>query len=85
MNAKTFLGNFLWAQWPDSFKPTDVPDRYTLRINGTRKTWAPSVDKRAMKEARKFGEPNGYRDAKIVKCDRNRLLSTFDYTIDFIR
>ena len=84
MNAKTFLYNFFMQTWPESFKPTDVPDRYTLVINATRKSWDSTVDTRAMKEARKFGEANGYTNAKIVTRNRG-LLSVFNYTIDFIR
>jgi hypothetical protein len=85
VDVKTFLYNFFWQTWPDSLKPTSAPDRYTLHIASTRRAWARQVDRRASKEAKKFAEANGYHDAKIVNRDRNRLRSTFDYTIDFVR
>jgi hypothetical protein len=85
VNVKGFLYNFFMGTYPESFKPTDTPDRYTLRICATHKTWPDTVNNRAMKEAKKFGEANGYRDGKIVSCDSNRMLDNFDYTIDFVR
>ncbi len=79
--------NTFWGVWPEDFSPTIEPDRFTMRIWGTKSTllWSRYVNWRAIKEARKFAVARGYGDAKIVNCDRNRLLQRYDFTIDLIR
>jgi hypothetical protein len=87
LDLKRMAYNAIWGVWPDDFKPTLEPDRYTMRIWGTKSTllWPGYVNWRAKKEARKFAVAHGYRDATIVICDRNRLIQRYDYTIDLVR
>lgn len=87
MNLKRVAYNAFWGVWPEDFLPTVEPDRFTMRIWGNKSTrlWPRYVNWRATKEARKFATARGYTDAKIVHCDRNRLIQRYDYTIDLIR
>ncbi len=87
MNWGNLANKFFWGVWPEDFLPTIGPDQYTLRISANRSAmlWPRFVNWRAMKEARKFAAIKGYSDARIVSCDRNRLLGRFDYTFEFVR
>jgi hypothetical protein len=87
VDLKRMAYNAMWGVWPDEILPTIDPDRYTMRIWGTKSTilWPRYVGWRAAKEARKFAQARGYRDARIVNCDRNTLLQRYDYTIDLVR
>ena len=87
MDLKKLACNTFWGVWPDNFLPTIDPDRYTMRVWGNRGTilWPRYVNWRAMKEAGEFAGARGYRDARIVKCDRSRLLQRYDYTIELVR
>ena len=87
VGVKRTVYNFFMGTYPEDFRPTIDPDQYMLRINAATNTglWKFWVDRRARGEARRFAANNGYRDFTIVSCDRNRLISRFDYTIQFVR
>ncbi len=87
MDVKRALYNYMWGVWPEDFLPTIDPDRFTMRVWGNRSTllWPRYVHWRAAKEARKFAAARGFRDAKIVKSERNTLLQRYDYTVELVR
>jgi hypothetical protein len=87
VDVKKLAYNAFWGVWPDEIVLTPEPDQYTMRIWGNKSTllWPQYVNWRARKEARKFAVKSGFRDAKIVNCDRIRLLQRYDYTICLLR
>jgi hypothetical protein len=84
VDVKRLLYNFMMGTYPEAIKPTDQPNRFTMRVSGTSKTRRKQLDKRAMKEALAYAAANGYSDAKIVACEE-KPLKINDYTIEFTR
>ena len=73
------------ATYGRGFRPTDTPDRFSIRIYTGGFAGAKTADARVVKEINAFLQENEYTSHTIVSRRRKWIPSYYEYEIQFER